>query len=920
MKKLFCMLLLFLITIFGTYLAVVPYVYDNRTKDPSSDLIFENTPTIEEANLTFDYSVLQEVDKSLSGRIKLNLQLEEQNNGTRALLPFYGALNNDISNRHSQFGKNVEFKLNNQPIDYSLFYGVPNLENDFFDYSYNEIKENLYSALEDEEKFFVYTFHLNSEKIGLNHWVLDKYPFLISNFKVITKLSKKEKAKLKNTKYENHALLESTSETAYIISKINIDNYLTDVQERIEIQGTADLYKHFLNNFSSVDLNSAIPVAQNEYNKLFDTVGFHDINFNDLINQERLMVYDITLPAKVSTIDIEYNHIVGKDSKYENPQYELDFKYNINNYQNTKKFNVQYILDEQNKFINFTILDLDKIENRYELHTTTIPKETKIFISAAEKQMKSLNTFKIELAGFSKYILIPVLFCVLFIFIGVNLINHKFLLTKKSVKEWLIFIKENFLNHIPEILTIYLLAFKFYTLYVGDSSFNLINAILVIVFLLSCFIYFVCKTMNSVNYFKLVFYSILACIAGLLVQDVAFIMLIALGACFLEKGPKPYLKAMYLGIIFFSIQTILLAAYQVIPNPTFDILRDGEITSKRYALGFSHPNTVSLFLFVGCLCYILYKKPTWLERGIMAVLTGGIYLVTQSRTGCICVALLLFLDVLSDFIPLKGKWRFVGVIAFPLLTILTFWFAKQFGTPRENPINQLLSDRPFMIIFYLEEKWLTLTGVVPWNIWMVLDNLYMNVLIFQGLPCYLIYLVIYTIASYKAIKSNHPKIFIGLIVYFIYSLFEATLMSYSCAIFVALLFITTLGDKYNMDGSLIKRKPRQRRRYLYITKSPEGLKIDSTATNIILVLGKENKEEVLDNATILYVTKISIWKKISELYKNYDPDEIHLFAPTRYVSFVVLFNVFKGDLIVHTEKDVKMKGKLYKKAAQVVEG
>lgn len=919
MKKLFCIGILLLITIFGTYLAVVPYTYNNRIKDPTSDLIFEDAPSIEEANLTFDYSILQEADQSLLGRINLNLQLDESNTCKKALLPFYGTLNNEISNYHSRFGKNVEIKVDGQDSNYIVSYGALKEDNELLNYNYSEIKDKLYTSLEDEGQYYVYTFHFNNGRIGLDHWVLDKYPFLISNFKVVSKLSKKEKEKLKNTKYENHALLEPTADTAYIISKIDIDDYLTDVEEKIEIQGTVEFYKYFLKEYSNIDLDYAIPVAQNEYNKLFENVGFHDINFNDLINHERLMVYEFELPLEAITLDIAYNHIVGKDSRYDNPQFELDFKYNTKNYKSTKRFNVRYILDEKNKFINFTILDLEKTENGYELHTTSIPEETKIFFSASETLVKSLNTFKIELAGFSKYILIPVLFCVLFIFIGVNLLNHNFLLTKRSVKEWSVLFKKKLLNHIPEILTIYLLSFKFYTLYVGDSSFNLINSILVMVFLLSCFIYFVCKTMNSVNYFKLALYSILACITGLLVQDVAFVMLIALGACFLEKGPKPYLKAMYLGIIFFSIQTILLAAYEVIPNPTFFVWKDEEIKYYRYALGFSYPNTVSLFLFVGCLCYILYNKPTWLARGIMVGLTAGTYIVTQSRTGCICVAFLLILDVLSDFVPIKGKWRYICAIAFPLLTIFTILLSRSYGREWINKVNDLLSGRIWIFNSYAQDNYLSFLGM-PLDTRGPIDNLYLNVLILQGLPCYLIYLIIYTIASYKAIKSNHPKIFIGLLVYFIYSLFEATLMSYSCAIFVALLFITTLGDKYNMDGSLIKRKPRQRRRYLYITKSPEGLKIDSTATNIILVLGKENKEEVLDNATILYVTKISIWKKISELYKNYDPDEIHLFAPTRYVSFVVLFNVFKGDLIVHTEKDVKMKGKLYKKAAQVVEG
>ncbi len=931
MRKKFYIFVLILISAFAIFLVAIPYVFDVRTKDYSSDLAFETRPSIEEVNLLYDYSNSQEIDQSLLGRISLNYKFKTTKSN-RAVLPFYAVLNQNHESYQTMSGKDFEVFADGEELSYQTLYGDDSLNSDLSRYNFEDLKKVIYEAKSDNSKYYVYTFNLNGQRLGIDHYAVNYNALITINLKV-SNLTKKELRELENTEFYNKAVLVPTDATSIIVSRVELDDYFTIVQEKTELNGSKELYSYLFRNYN-VDFEDVSLVAENEIAPLFENNGFNSLSLDDFVNKQRLMLFEFEVPQDINELSISYNNVSGMDSRYETPQYEVEFHYNRKNYEDTTSFNITYKLDDKNKNINFTVFELEKNGNSYSRHFEELPLEVKIYFSASVESKKTIDTLKIELSGFSKYIILPFLLIVLVIALIMDIINR---ISKKQeekvfgLKYIFQFLKDKIVNYFPEILTFYMLGFKFYTLYTGDSSLNITNAIILIIFIFACFIYFVCKTMNSVNYLKLLFYTILACFVGFVVEDLAFIMLIALGVCFADKGPKPFLKALYLSIIFFSLQTIIFSAFGIIKDEIFHVwnMETWEILDfERHSLGFSHPNTVSLFLFVGYLSLMLYKKTSFWERIGLILLTVVIYYLTRSRTGCLCVVILLILDILSDVFKFKGKWRYIIVPMFPVLTILTYLAAKNYTNFQS--INYLLSGRLSIIFTYLEKDWLTIFGasgissslyeLVP------IDNLYMNVLIFQGLPCYLIYLLIYVIASYKAAKTNNAKMFFGLLIYFVFSLTEATLMSYSCAIFVALLFITTLGDKYYMDGRLIERKPRTSYRVLYIVKSLEGLVFDETCSNVVFVVGSQKGVEYINQTKVVYVNRWNILKQLSEYIKYFDPDDIHFYYPNKLGSFALLSMVFKGNLILHIDNEYKStsswkahKGRLMAKASRVVE-
>lgn len=931
MRKKFYIFVLMLISAFAIFLAVVPYVFDVRVKDYSSDLAFENKPSIEEVNLTYDYSNSQEIDDSLLGRISLNYKFKTSQNN-KAVLPFYAVLNQNHESYQSRSGKDFEVFADGEKISHTTLYGDDSLTSDLSRHSYADFKKVVYESKSDSEKYYVYTFNLNGQRLGIDYYAVNSSALVTVNLKVLS-FTKKELKELEDTEFYNKAVLEPTETTSIIVSKIEIDNYLTTVEEKVELDGSQELYSYLFRNYNVYSEEVAL-VAENELSPLFEHNGFNSISLDDFVNKQRLMLFEFDIPKDINELSISYNNVSGMDSRYETPLYEVEYHYNRDNYQDTTSFNIIYKLDDENKNINFTVFELDKSGNTYSRHFEELPLEVKIYFSASIESKKTIDTFKIELSGFSKYIILPFLLIVLVIALIMDVINR---ISKKQeerefgLKDIFKFLKDKIVNYFPEILTFYMLGFKFYTLYTEDSSLNRTNAIILIIFIFACFIYFVCKTMNSINYLKLLFYTILACLVGFIVQDPAFIMLIALGVCFVDKGPKPFLKALYLSIVFFSLQTIILCAFDVIEDKLFSVWEAGATTDIiRHSLGFSNPNTVSLFLFIGYLSLMLYKRTNFLEKFIMLLLVFVVYVLTKSRTGCLCVLSLVILDILSDCIKLKGKLRYFVVLVFPMLTIITIVITRLYGADITNFANKLFSNRPYIILQYLNNEWLTLTGTsgIPGFGYAItpIDNLYLNVLIFQGWPCYAVYFIVYIVASYKVAKSNNIKFLIGLIVYFIYSLTEATLMSYSCAVFVALLFITTLGDKYYMDGRLIERKPRTSYRVLYIVKSLEGLVFDETCSNVVFVVGSKKGIEYINQTKVVYVNRWNIFKNLSEYIKYFDPDDIHFYYPNKLGSFALLSMVFKGNLILHLDNEYKLasswkshKGRLIAKASQVVE-
>lgn len=888
MKKKFYLLIIFLLTIFSAWLAKTPYYYETRIRDFNPDIIFKDDIDVKQLDITIDFSNNQIVDDALLGKVTTNYIIDNKSS-TKAVVPFLVSLRENSSDYQSKTQKAFDSNL-----EYSYSYGKnkDKLNSKLITMSYDNLCDNVYKSKLSNDTYYLYEYSYdNSLILGVDYEAVNKYAFVTSNL-AYQKLSKQDLNNLSDN-LKNHAILIPTiEEKSYIISKINLDSYLSKIEDRKMFFNSNELFSYLLLKYDDVNYNDAITVCENEILYKFDQIGFNSISLDDIVNTKRLLLYELEIKDYTTNFNISYSSVTGMDSRYENHLYEFNYDLNKKNYNNLNKLNVKIILSNENSYLNHSILSFEKDNNIYNYNSNKLPIEIKYFFSGASNPQKSLDSLGIEVSGYLKYLIIPVLSLilmtglVLFIYNKIKLI----ILNEKNFKNILKLLIDKFINYVPEILTFYLIVFKFYTLYKGDSTFNIANAIFVICFIIFCFIYFIFKTKNSVNYVKLIFYFVLGLVASIASHDYVFIMLILLALTYIEKGPKAYLRAMYISIGFMFIETLMLCGYGYLNNDITYIWDDAlmqESTQERNSLGFGNPNTVSLFLFVGCACYILCEKKTLLSRIIICILLVGCYYYTHSRTGVFSLIILLISDIIADVVKIKGKWRYIFIFLFPFFAVLTYILVINFGY-ENNKLDLLLSKRLLSIKYYMNNtNWISLRGV-PSISNVYIDNLYMNVLIFEGLITFFVYLILYILLSLKVVKSNNIKYLAVLITYFIFSMFEATLMSYSTAFFITILFISSLSDKYMIDGK-IKDELLTDRVILHIVPKIEMATLDNNQKNIILVTSKNSKKEVKDNVEIYYNKGyIYIVVILIVFMKKYGIDKINVISPNNSVLLALL--------------------------------
>ncbi|MCI5582869.1 MAG: hypothetical protein MR357_04065 [Anaeroplasma sp.] len=914
MKRKFYLIVLFLLVFFAAWLSANPYIFETRTRDYNPDVIFSEEVDVKELRLKFDYSEGKSADDAMLGSVEAKYGFEH-NNDINAIVPFFVSLRSNSSDFQSKVQRSF-----NTNLSYKEYYGPSKnnfLETDLIKNSYNYLLDNKYLSNYSDSLFYFYEYDYQEDlMVGIDYEAINRYGLITSNL-AYKNLTKKEIDNLDDS-FNNDALLVPTiEEKSFIISKEEIDFQLSSIQNKVIFSNSTELFSYLLSKYDDVDIDDALVVLENEILNKFDNIGLNSISLDDIVNEKRLLIYNISIPQNVNEFVISYNSVTGMDSRYEYPLYEFNFNLNKKNYQNIENVKVDLILCDDVPFVNFTILNLKKEGHVFSYESNELPIEFKYFFSKVEETQKTFDTFMVEVSGYAKYIIIPLLFlillsgCILFL---VNKLSYMKNNGGLSFKQVISTIYSYIISNIPELLTFYLIGFKFYTLYVGDSSFNIINSIFVLVFIFFCGIYFLINTRNSINYLKFILYSILALLAAWASKDYVFIMLLALGACFVKKGPKEYCRSMYISITIMFIVTLLLCAFGTLKNDVFYIWNIGDFEpteTKRNSLGFGHPNTVSLFLFVGISCYILYNKPSWTARIFGIILVYGCYYYTHSRTGCITLFILIILDTLSDFIKLKGRWRYIFSFLFIGFTAATYLMAIRFGYVG-NKLNDILSGRLTLIHDgFIHYDWVTLRGIPEFNL--IIDNLYMNVIFYEGFITYGVYALLYTITAIKVVKSNNTKYLAVLITYFIFSMFEATLMSYSTAFFIPILFISSLSDKYMIDGK-IKDELLNDRVILHIVPEIEMATLDNNQKNIILVTSKNSKKEVKDNVEIYYNKGyIYIVVILIVFMKKYGIDKINVISPNNSVLLALLsINMQAKDIYIDA-KDGFLKKQLSKK-------
>lgn len=251
------------------------------------------------------------------------------------------------------------------------------------------------------------------------------------------------------------------------------------------------------------------------------------------------------------------------------------------------------------------------------------------------------------------------------------------------------------------------------------------------------------------------------------------------------------------------IVVVFLAICGLIPNITVTMWRVGESVT-RYALGFAHPNTLhlSLFLIFSLYSYIRYEKINKYELISMLIINIIINIFSRSRTGfALCCLLIVFMfikdnKIIKQIINKSPKYILIGAIIFSYG--LGLLYSKDNFVQK---IDNLLNGRIRYTSYYLKNYETTMFGQsFKDDKNAILDNGYLIPYIQNGIvgALLLLYIIYKIILKYE--KEKNSKINMLLCIFLIYLVTE----SFSPNIFmnIILLFYANIlfDNKKHLEG------------------------------------------------------------------------------------------------------------------------
>lgn len=211
----------------------------------------------------------------------------------------------------------------------------------------------------------------------------------------------------------------------------------------------------------------------------------------------------------------------------------------------------------------------------------------------------------------------------------------------------------------------------------------------------------------------------------------ALVIILAIGGCTFLVTKKPTLllscicisgmKNVDLKKVFISmlkirfitfILVISLALLGIVENTSITMWRNGQL-DIRYSLGFGHPNTLHLSLFILLSLYIYnrYEKLKLLDYIFVIISNIFIYSYSESRTGFLLVFALIILTFLSKNKYIKNmiikapKYVYIGLLTVSFITAMLYN-----KLPIMNNLNEILNGRIAYSNYYLNTYGFSLFG------------------------------------------------------------------------------------------------------------------------------------------------------------------------------------------------------------------
>lgn len=292
------------------------------------------------------------------------------------------------------------------------------------------------------------------------------------------------------------------------------------------------------------------------------------------------------------------------------------------------------------------------------------------------------------------------------------------------------------------IILIIAVAFRYVALFYSNTYLNY----LLIIVLFSLTILNILKVKLPKDKFFIMIVLLLLSVIIFIVykEDNLFIYYVAALAFMNDTDDKVIRKFLVISIFCF-ILVLVAGKVGIVKVMEGNRYLDGEIISRN-SLGFGNINTPFIY-YMGIMFGIYYlfanNKFKLLLLYIPTTLIA-VYLFKETvcRTGFYMYLLFIISSLLYNK-KINNKISNLVPHMFLIFTIFSFLLAIIWGTTIDNPINNLLSNRPYFSYFYIKNNMifsLLGTDVVSYY---VLDNYYLSLLVKSGVVGYFSYLYIF---------------------------------------------------------------------------------------------------------------------------------------------------------------------------------
>lgn len=273
-------------------------------------------------------------------------------------------------------------------------------------------------------------------------------------------------------------------------------------------------------------------------------------------------------------------------------------------------------------------------------------------------------------------------------------------------------------------------------------------------------------------------------------KSLDFIIVLLIALMFYKDNIRDFFKIFFISTLFCYLLTIFLYFIGVLENHAIRrITEDGIIV--RNSLGFSHVNGVFKNLIPIILSgYFLVKEENIRKYNLFVFIISTIlFMVSNSRTGYICVIIYLLFTTFKDIMKIKIIKKSIKYI-FLICTILTLIIVNFAGKSADNPINELLSDRPVIWNYYINQA--DMVKIINFNSTSQhMDNTYLTYLVNYGI---IIYICIFLVKYFGTKKIQDNRILLITLILAIYGIFENG-VSYNIDFTLVIQLIYLLGNR-----------------------------------------------------------------------------------------------------------------------------